>query len=805
MDLLTALKILVRQWPVVLIGLVLTVVGVVQVGGLVKPTYEAKATVLLLGPGTGNRFLAFDANLEVTADALIVVMQSDSGIERVTAAGAEGGYELVRTNGPLIEITGSAPSGEEATATVERVMAVLEEQLGVAQEGAPDAERITLDVLTQPVAAPEYGSRVRAQAAVGVIGLVLTVTAGLLTDAVRRSRRERRAEAADDEARPTGGDEPDDQAGAPDEPPQRGTRGDPRVEPALTPCSERRPLVRGRPRRRRARLGRAGPPVRLRPHRRQSRHAEPGARRCSLVGGVVGTPGGRCRGPTAGARASVRQRGRSPRPSRQRAAERPGARRASRPAMTAAATTFERMADVTSPRGLYRTATHPRRFTPRGLDASWFVGLYIVALIAVPSRLVITPLGAAGGPANMLALAALAWWACSRTVPGGMAWGFNPVRWAVIAFLLTMLGGWLAAAMRPLRALEASGADRTLMVVAGFAGVALLACDGIPDVQRLERLVRWLVNLVAVMATAGILQFYTGIDVARYVRLPGFTLEIPVGQEFMLDERAGLRRVLATASHAIEFGVVLAVALPVALHLALTAAEEVRTRRWLAFGVIAFGVPLSLARSGVLGATCAMVMLWCGWAWPRKKAALKATVVYLALTRLLVDGLLGTIKGMFIVMFTGDPSVEGRKMDYDEVARMFGERPFFGRGLGTFEPSIYFILDNQYLLTLVESGLLGMVAMIVLFLVGLFTARSAYRMAHAAGMVELGELGRALAAAMLAVTVSFATFDAMSFHKVAGLLFVLLGIIGATWRLALVETSRGGTRSDGQGRAEATR
>ena len=231
MDLLTALKILVRQWPVVLIGLVLTVVGVVQVGGLVKPTYEAKATVLLLGPGTGNRFLAFDANLEVTADALIVVMQSDTGIERVTAAGTEGGYALVRTNGPLIEITGSAPSGEEATATVERVMAVLEEQLVAAQEGAPDAERITLDVLTQPVAAPEYGSRVRAQAAVGAIGLVLTVTAGLLTDAVRRSRRERRAEAAD-EARPTVGDQP----GAPPALPRRGTRGDPRVEPAVTPA-----------------------------------------------------------------------------------------------------------------------------------------------------------------------------------------------------------------------------------------------------------------------------------------------------------------------------------------------------------------------------------------------------------------------------------------------------------------------------------------------------------------------------------------------------------------------------------------
>ena len=236
MDLLTALKILVRQWPVVLIGLVLTVVGVLQVGGLVKPTYEAKATVLLLGPGTGNRFLAFDANLEVTADALIVVMQSDSGVERVTAAGAEGGYELVRINGPLIEITGSAPSGEEATATVGHVMAVLEDQLQVAQEGAADTERITLDVLTEPVAAPEYGSKVRAQAAVGAIGLALTVTAGLATDAVRRNRRERPAEAADDEAQPPGGDESDDRASAREEPRQRGTRGDPRVEPAVTPA-----------------------------------------------------------------------------------------------------------------------------------------------------------------------------------------------------------------------------------------------------------------------------------------------------------------------------------------------------------------------------------------------------------------------------------------------------------------------------------------------------------------------------------------------------------------------------------------
>jgi polysaccharide biosynthesis protein PslJ len=121
---------------------------------------------------------------------------------------------------------------------------------------------------------------------------------------------------------------------------------------------------------------------------------------------------------------------------------------------------------------------------------------------------------------------------------------------------------------------------------------------------------------------------------------------------------------------------------------------------------------------------------------------------------------------------------------------MFGDKPWFGWGLGTFDPRIYFYLDNQYLGTLIETGIVGLVTMAALFLIGLFTARSVYRMSKLAGLTRLGELGRALAASMFVVITSFITFDALAFRMVAGMLFVLLGLIGAAWRIARIESTR---------------
>jgi capsular polysaccharide biosynthesis protein len=194
MDLLTALKILLRRWPVVLAGLAITVFGFFQIGAMIAPTYEAKSTVLLLSPGssTTNPFNEFGGNLDVTADALMVVLQSPSGAEKLERAGVTGTFKLERTSGPLIDITAKAASKVEATKTVETVVQALKDELALRQAASPVEQRITVSELTLPVASPQLGSRIRAQFVVVAIGLTGTVAAALAADAIMRQRHEGR-------------------------------------------------------------------------------------------------------------------------------------------------------------------------------------------------------------------------------------------------------------------------------------------------------------------------------------------------------------------------------------------------------------------------------------------------------------------------------------------------------------------------------------------------------------------------------------------------------------------------------------
>jgi hypothetical protein len=203
MDLLTALKILLRQWPVVLVGFLLTIVAVIQVGNMVDPTYEAKGTVLLKSPSASNPYVEFPAGLEVTADALVVFMQSPVGGKQMEAAGATASYSLERTTGPIVDITANDTTMDEATSTIDTIVDGLTAKLDDYQAAVPPDQRIAVDVITQPTAKAKLGSRIRAQAATGAIGLAATVAAGLAVDAIRRQLREarlrREAEAEADE------------------------------------------------------------------------------------------------------------------------------------------------------------------------------------------------------------------------------------------------------------------------------------------------------------------------------------------------------------------------------------------------------------------------------------------------------------------------------------------------------------------------------------------------------------------------------------------------------------------------------
>jgi O-antigen ligase len=146
----------------------------------------------------------------------------------------------------------------------------------------------------------------------------------------------------------------------------------------------------------------------------------------------------------------------------------------------------------------------------------------------------------------------------------------------------------------------------------------------------------------------------------------------------------------------------------------------------------------------------------------------------------LVPGLLGTIVSMWRNLFA-DPSTTGRTGDYAILFDVFGDNPVLGRGQFTFIPQYYRIMDNQFLVTLVELGLVGFTALLGLFLTSYLCARGARKRA---GALSHQHLGLALSASIAGVFVAYATFDALGFAMVAGLTFLLFGLAGATWQLA---------------------
>jgi O-antigen ligase len=148
-----------------------------------------------------------------------------------------------------------------------------------------------------------------------------------------------------------------------------------------------------------------------------------------------------------------------------------------------------------------------------------------------------------------------------------------------------------------------------------------------------------------------------------------------------------------------------------------------------------------------------------------------------ALFKVLIPGLIGTITALFASFLSNsDSSTQARTVKYGAIVPYFEEHPLFGRGFGTFTPDLYFFTDNQYMLTLAEMGLLGIVALFTLFITGIHHGGAIRRLARTDSDRELGQ---AFFASSLVALVISATFDSLSFPMFAGIFFLLLGAGGS--------------------------
>jgi hypothetical protein len=403
--------------------------------------------------------------------------------------------------------------------------------------------------------------------------------------------------------------------------------------------------------------------------------------------------------------------------------------------------------------------------------------LFVCLLFGLPSGLVFAPLGAAGAPSSLLGMGFLGWWISARLVPGlGVPRGRQPIRIGLYAFALSVGASYLTGALRPMTGEEASSSARGLLTVCAWAGIVLVTMDGLSTRAALDRLLQAVVRAGIFLAVLGLIQFFSGWNPATLIQIPGLHFNSSFGSTIARDS---FTRVQGTATHAIEFGVVLAMVLPLALHYAWFAPEH-RRRRWVGVLLIGFALPLTVSRSAIAGLLIVIVVMFISWPPHRRRQVLLVLPFVAVALKLLIPGLLGTIRGLFL-NFSADPSTQGRTDDYAALSYYVGHSPFFGRGISTFIPELYRTLDNAYLGWVLEAGVVGLAVLIgwMLTAIGL-----ALRIRLRSSTDERSrDLAAALMAGLLSAAFNFGTFDALGFAICAGLFFLLVGATGALWRL----------------------
>lgn len=394
-------------------------------------------------------------------------------------------------------------------------------------------------------------------------------------------------------------------------------------------------------------------------------------------------------------------------------------------------------------------------------------------------------------------------------VPVELPFELEPYRILVAAVAL----GWLTSLLiDPRVRLRASGLEAPL----GFFVLAVIASElvnpGRIDPDVVKRLTFFLSFLLVFYLVVSVVRTLEGVDVLLSVlvgtgaivaalaivearthvnlfnRLDGYVPLLQLSELPLVPDRGARLRVYGSAQHPIALCAVLVMLIPIAVYLARRTGRKLW---WAAAAVLSLGAVATVSRTSILMlVVVGLVFLWLRPVQTRRlwPALLPlAIVVHLAL-----PGTIGALRQSFFpegglvaeqAAFAGYRGA-GRIADLAPALDQFASQPLLGLGFatrvvdeGALENAV--ILDNQWLGLLLETGLVGVLALLWLF-------RRAIKRLGAAAKEDDSDRGwllAAVAASLTAYAVGMITFDAFSFIQVTFVMFVLLALGTTVLRL----------------------
>lgn len=422
-----------------------------------------------------------------------------------------------------------------------------------------------------------------------------------------------------------------------------------------------------------------------------------------------------------------------------------------------------------------RTYATRRRVTY--VDAAVLLSLMFVLLGVIPAREILPGTTDLGRPSLIVGFLLFFWWVVTRFSPGLAMQGPQPIRWAFFGWFAVLMVGYAVGFLRGLTSMEANAADRTMLYFCVFGGAVLTASDGLQNWVRLRSLLKALVGTATFVAAFGVIEYVMNRDLSYMLLIPGLQEKgwIPT-----LEDRGAGARVASTTGHYIELAAYLAVVLPFALHFAVFARRpRDRVVAILCSIVIAAGIASTISRTGIVSVVIMFLALVPVWTWRMRYN------IGIVIAGVVVAGM-GVKPSLFNTLFhlfdnpTQNSSISVRYERYPMAFKFISERPWLGRGTGTWVPPQYQVMDNQWLDTLLNNGIVGAVAYAALHITAITLAARALKRSDAP---EVRHLCAALISTQFMGLIVAATFDSLAYLTYATTLGLTIGLCGTVWRL----------------------
>lgn len=355
--------------------------------------------------------------------------------------------------------------------------------------------------------------------------------------------------------------------------------------------------------------------------------------------------------------------------------------------------------------------------------------------------------------------------------------------------LLTILFVYLASIVVNTGRINALGVQTIVLKGIAFFFALLLIVYFISSVIRsredLDFVVKVLVAGGAILSFFALIEFNTGFNVFDHINRVFPFLRVEYTGFHSVELRDGRARVVGSSQHPIAYGAMLTMLVPLAVYLA----RRTRTKRWWTAAVLlVLGSLATISRTGIV--MILVILFLYARTFPGfTKRLLPLLVPAILVIHLALPGSLGTLWGSFFPkgglvaqqQQGAGTRGSGRLADLGPGLSKAMETPVLGEGYSTRvvdETSPLQnanILDDQWLGTFLETGLLGVAAWLWLFIT---FSRRMLRRAREQVATPDAWLYAALGSAVASFGFGMVFFDAFSFIQVTFVALLMVAIGG---------------------------